>query len=77
MTNQQALGVGKNGNDITLSNAIPHATLFTLNESKANETVEQIKQGLSQWHSHFKSVSVLTADLNIPSQLIDPKLGRD
>ncbi len=67
----QEFGVGLEGTDSTLGNALSQCTLFGLSESAAKLEVSAVVAVVNTWRAHFMACGVTQADMNSLAQRID------
>ena len=67
----QEFGVGLDGSDSTLSNAMSQCTLFGLSTKEASAEVLRVIDVVNGWQAHFKSCGVSSADIGSLAEQID------
>lgn len=73
---RQEFGVGTDGHDSTLRNALSQCQLFGLSVSDAKREVAQVVSVVNTWQAHFKACGVSGADIENLAQRIDGELLR-
>ena len=67
----QEFGVGKDGHDSTISNALSQHSLFGLSNDDANIEIENLLRCVKDWKVHFRDCGVSTADIENLAERID------
>lgn len=67
----QAIGVGDEGTESTLANALSQARQFGLKTDAARAIIQKIASRLSGWKKHFKAKGVAGQDIALLAQYID------
>lgn len=67
----QEFGVGLDGSDSTLNNAMSQCTLFGLASKQASVEVLRVINVVNGWRAHFKNCGVSNADLDSLAERID------
>ena len=67
----QEFGVGVDGSDSTLVNAMSQCALFGLTTKQAGVEVLKVIEVVNGWRLHFKNCGVCTADLDSLAERID------
>jgi serine/threonine-protein kinase HipA len=68
---RQEFGVGSDGTESTLSNALSQCTLFGFTQAQAAEQIVRVVKVVNSWRVHFKTCGVSDADIESVSQRID------
>ena len=67
----QEFGVGLDGSDSTLGNAMSQCALFGLTPARAAAEVFEVIEVVNGWHTHFKNCGVSGADIESLAERID------
>ncbi len=68
---RQEFGVGSDGTESTLSNALSQCTLFGLTLVQATEQIVHVVKVVNSWRVHFEACGVSHADIESLGQRID------
>jgi serine/threonine-protein kinase HipA len=68
---RQEFGVGKDGHDSTIANALSQHMLFGLSEAQANSEIASVVHCVKGWKDHFQQCGVSSADIESLEERID------
>jgi serine/threonine-protein kinase HipA len=67
----QEFGVGADGHESTLANAISQCAMFCLSDAEATKEIQRVASVVNGWKAHFQSCGVSSADLESLAARID------
>jgi serine/threonine-protein kinase HipA len=68
---QQEFGVGADGHESTLVNALSQSAMFGLSAAQAHEEIKKVVSVVGGWKAHFQHCGVSNADIESLAQRID------